>query len=149
MKTPFHSVDYTERFAGREDPIVEVEVIVKGKAHKLPSYVDTGCDHALTISKQTADRIGLEESMRVTDQVHEVVLADGTMRGAYVYLLMLKIGGRNLEKIVSVTQPDIVLESPLSPSFELDEPLVGRGILDHYNVTFEGKSTPKRITFAE
>lgn len=148
-KAPFHCVEYTERPSrGSPDPIVEIEVVVKGKIHKLPSYVDTGCDDALGLSKKTADRIGLDESVRDTDEIQEVALADGTVRGAHIYRLQLKIGGRTLQKIVSVVDPDIVLEG-LPPSSVADEPLVGRGLIDDYNVTFEGKSNPRRITFVD
>ena len=148
-KPPFLSVEYSKRIKRKlEDPLVKLEIVVGGIAHAFVAYTDTGCDSALGISKETAERIGLT---RTTDQVHEISLADGTVVGAYLYDVTLRINGKMFQKLIPIVDHSIKVEQPRESKGEEDEeePLLGRGILDDFNVTFQAKSAPKKLLFEE
>jgi predicted aspartyl protease len=141
-KAPFLSVEYTKD-KGREDPIVDVEIIVNGKSYLIHPYADTGCDSALGISMEFAEQIGLE---KVSDEVQDLTLADGTKVGGYLYKATVKIRDRTFPNLlIPVIDPSM---KPLGKSHD-NESLLGRGLMDSYNVQFQGKSSPKKLLFED
>lgn len=147
-KKPFLSTEYTRRTDDhgdeREDPIVDLEIIANGLAHPIHAYADTGTDDALSISMKFAEDIGLK---RYSDEPTEITLADGSRRGAYPYAATIKIGDKTSDLLIFVIDP--TLRYKKSRTTLANEPLLGRGIIDDYNVLFQGKSTPKKIHFED
>lgn len=143
---PFLAVDYKKRkdeTGEREDPIVQVEIMCGSTPKVIEAYADTGCDTPLSITKEMADEMGLK---RFSDETHEVLLADGSVVGAYLYEIQLRISGKPMTKMIGVIDPSIPkIDKPSSTIAE--EPLLGRGIMDDYHVSFVGTSTPKRLVF--
>ena len=142
-KIPELSVNYTKR--EKDDPIIDLALVIDGKEHPVKAYADTGCSSALSITKRIADELGLKPENAVNDEPLEAILADGTLVGCSVYKVKMRMG--NIEKYIwlPVVDPDIKLGK--SDQEDADEPLLGREILDDFDVLFASKSNPKKLEF--
>jgi predicted aspartyl protease len=147
----FLAVPYTSRGV-REDPIVNGVLEFDGKKFDIAAYCDTGVDAALSLSADLAGKYGMVPAKRETEEPHEVMLADGKIVGAYLYKVSLTIEGRTYDSLIPVVDNSIHLlqgkESETEDS-EGDEPLLGRKIIDTFDVMFSGKSVPKSLRFEE
>ena len=123
-----------------------------GKSFEITAYCDTGCDAPLSLSSDQARRYGMVPSERASDEIHPVRLADGKIHGAYLYSASLTIEERKFPMMIPVVEEDILLpqkEKKGDETFEGDEPLIGREIMDKFDVTFAGTPSPKLLHFEE
>jgi predicted aspartyl protease len=144
-KAAIPPIPYTNR-SGYDDPLVEITLIFEGKEHKLTAYADTGCTSPLMLSKRQAAKYGFNDTNRESDEPEEFILADGSTVAAFLYSVKLIIGGREIEKVIPVIDPDYKLP-PRKKQEADDEPLLGRGVMDDYNMFFEAKCIPKTLHF--
>lgn len=144
------SINYLDRVDEegnpRNDPIVEVKICLDNEEKTVFAYADTGFDLALSLPKRIADDLELPDSAKVYET--NMINADGHPSPVYIYRLKGKIAGMEEQEIfVSVSQEDTQYEDQegvMSP----DEPLLGRNLFDRYNVSFLGKSRPRKLSIS-
>lgn len=130
-----------------DNPIVHVKLTIDGKERDFPAYADTGCSSAVVITKRLADSYGLREADSISEE-QEAILADGSKVICRLYLIPAKIGNYETSINLIVLYPDSKTLSVSASDETHDEPLLGREIMDRFDVLFAGKSNPKVITFS-
>ena len=130
-KEPFHEVEYREH-EGCLCPIVEI--IIGENEKKIPAYADTGCTSGIFVFKEQIKGIDLGD--KINDEPTPCIMADGHIIGADEYETTAEINGEKSTILVTVLDPTIKLGS-VSPK-EMT-PLLGRNLLDNFDVLFKGK----------
>lgn len=126
-------------------PLVSVTIILNGKPVNLDALADTGNSTALAIPKHLADELGFKEEDAISDEV-EVTLADGTLVACFLYRLKCQIGiEEEVERIVYVPN----MNRRVSGKSTNPKALLGRKILDSYQVVFDGTTSPKTLSFLQ
>lgn len=132
---PFHEEDYRIENSSL-CPIIDV--LVGETEKKVSAYVDTGCTSGISFIKEQIKDLDIGE--KINEDPVPVLMADGHLIGADVYLSTAKIDEGEKDILIIAVDPTKILGS--APLEKLT-PLLGRNFLDHFDVLFKGKQ--KRI----
>lgn len=131
-KKPFHEREYTKE-GERFYPILDIICGVKDSRKSLRVLADTGCDAGISLLKDHVEGIDLGE--KKNDFPLEIFVADGHVIGADWYDATVEINGEKKEIELYVIDPTEIIRSEIPSLF----PLLGRGFLDKFDVTFKGE----------
>lgn len=138
-KEPFHTKDYTYNEERKEyEPLLTVLVGSEKQKKKVVAYTDTGCTAGMYFCKSYVDEEGLTFIKKINKNPIPVGVADGHSINADLYIAICKIDGEEKPIVVCVTDPEKFFEEE-EPEIGTVAPLLGRGILDKYDVLFKGK----------
>lgn len=148
-KKPFHTKDYTyDEKKKKAEPLLEVLVGTKKKKKKVIALADTGCSTCIHFCKSYITREGLVFGKKMNKHPVPFGVADGhTINGDY-YKAICKIGKEEKEVVVSVIDPEKFFEEE-EPTIGDVMPLLGRGILNRYDVLFKGKKKEIALFYPE
>ena len=148
-KKPFHMRDYTyNKEKEKFEPLLEVYVGTKETKKKVIALADTGCGPCMHFCKAYIDKEGLVFVKKMNKTPVPFGVADGhTINGDY-YKAIFQIDGEEKEIVVSVVDPEKFFEEE-EPKIGMIEPLLGRGLLNEYDVLFKGKERKIALFHAE
>jgi len=137
-KTPFLERDYTYDEKNRQYfPILKILVGSKEFKKKISALVDTGCTTCIHLCKSYVEKEKLTLGKKINKEPVPFSVADGHAINGDLYEAICEINGKEEQVIVSVVDPERFFEE--EPKVEIIEPLLGRGILDKFDVLFKGK----------
>ena len=131
-KKPFHKVAYKQT-SNILRPLLKLECRIADNNYLFEALADTGCDTGFVLLKGQTK--GMELGENRSDTPIRVCLADGHIVNAEVYIVTIKIGGK--ERIVEllVVDPRVIGEETVEEFC----PLIGRQFLDNFDVLFHGR----------
>jgi predicted aspartyl protease len=139
-KAPFLRKDYTyNEEKGKYTPFLEVLVGTRDSKKPVIALVDTGCSPCMSLCKSYIDEQGLTFIQKMNKEPIPVGVADGHTINADSYKAICQINGEEKEIEICVIDPEKFFEEE-EPEIGTVAPLLGRGILDGYDVLFEGKN---------
>ena len=123
---------------GSPDPILDL--LVGKDKHKISAYVDTGCSTGIFVFKEQVK--GLDIGSKISSEPSPCIVADGDIIAGEEYVCSAIIGGEEKTIIITVVDPENKIGFQ-----KIDKmiPLLGRNLLDHYDVLFKGKA--KKLLF--
>ena len=137
--SPFHERKYTyDKTKKCYFPILEISVGHGKFKKKVSALVDTGCTPSVYLCKAYVEKKGIILGKKINREPHKVSVADGHKINADFYVVSLEINGKEEEVVVCVTDPVKFFEEE-ELEIEIVEPLLGRGVLDNYDIMFKGK----------
>lgn len=144
-KEPLLKKDYTyDEEHDKHIPFLEVQVGTKESKKTVTALVDTGCSPCMSLCKEFIERQEMNFIVKVNKEPVPLGVADGhTIDGDY-YKAICRIGNEEKEIIVCVIDPKKFFAEE-TPTLKEPTPLLGRGVLDEYDVVFEGKN--KKFAF--
>ncbi|HEY4675396.1 MAG TPA: hypothetical protein VIH48_05015 [Candidatus Bathyarchaeia archaeon] len=136
---PFHEKEYTYyKETNQYFPFLEVTVGSDTSRKRIVALADTGCTSCIHFCKSYVEKEGLTLGKKVNKEPIPVSVADGHIINADLYEVTCEIDGNEQKVIASVIDPEKFFEEE-KKEIEIVEPLMGRGILDNFDVTFKGK----------
>lgn len=129
---------------GKHTPLLEVLVGTKESRKPVTALVDTGCAPCMSLCKSYIVENGLTLMQKMNIEPIPLGVADGHTINADSYKAICEINGEQKEIEVDVIDPERFFVEEGSKVGSVI-PLLGRGVLDEYDVLFEGKS--KKLSF--
>jgi len=148
-KTPFLERDYTynEKY-NLYFPILEILVGSKEYKKKISALADTGCTSCIHLCKSFVEKEKLVLGKKINKEPIPFSVADGHTINGDFYEIICEIDGKEEKVIVSVIDPEKFFKEE-EPQIETVEPLLGRGILDKFDVLFKGKERKIALSHPE
>jgi len=138
-KTPFLERDYTYDEKNRlYFPVLKILVGSKESKKKISALVDTGCTSCIHLCKSYVEKEKLVLGKKINKEPVPFSVADGHTINGNLYEAICEIDGKEEEVIVSVIDPEKFFQEE-EPKIETVEPLLGRGVIDKFDVLFKGK----------
>jgi predicted aspartyl protease len=148
-KIPFLQKEYTYNEKGkRYDILLDVMVGTKESLKKVTVIVDTGCSSGMHLCKSFIDAEKLVFIKKININPIPFGVADGHTINADIYKAMCQINGKEEEILVSVVGPEKFFEEGEGTIGNI-RPLLGRNLLDKYDVLFMGKERKLAISCCE
>jgi predicted aspartyl protease len=139
-KEPLLKKDYTyNKEKNKYTPFLEVLVGTKDSKKTIVALVDTGCDPCMSLCKSYIAERGLTFIQKMNKEPIPIGVADGHTINADSYKAICQINKEEKEIEVCVIDPETFFEEE-EPEVGTVTPLLGRGILDEYDLLFEGKN---------
>lgn len=129
-RVPFYERDYDKE---NEHYCPNLEVSVGGKKTPIVALADTGCDAGISIFKENVEELGLDLGDKINTEPVRFSVADGHLIGSDVYESTVRINDEKKEILIFVVDPEILGYKP-----EKISPLIGRDLLDKFDVLFKG-----------
>ena len=137
-KIPFHTKEYTlDEKRKKFFPFLDVLVGTKESKKKISALANTGCNPCLYFFKSYVEKEGLNLGKKINKEPIPILVADGHLINADIYKVTCEIAGIEEEIEVFVADPEKYFEQE-EPEITTVKPLLGRGILDRYDVLFKG-----------
>jgi predicted aspartyl protease len=147
--TPFLQKDYTYNDERKTyDVLLEVKVGTKESLKKVTAIVDTGCSSGIHLCKSFVNTEKLVFIKKININPVPVHVADGHTINADIYKAICQMNGKEEEIIVSVIDPEKFFEEGEGTIVNV-RPLLGRDLLDKYDVLFKGKERKLAISCSE
>lgn len=131
-KAPFLEKEYTKcKELNRCCPFLEIKIGSNKKS--VIALADTGCTVGLKINlNQTSD---LDLGEKISDDPHKFLVADGHKVEAEIYKSLIHIDGEEREIEIWVVNPQKIV------GYEDKDGIIllGRGLMDNFDVMFKGK----------
>lgn len=139
QKQPFHEENYRRSDAAKGCcPLIDIRV--GASEETLLVYVDTGCTTGLALLKSQVGKLDIGN--KISDDLYTMKLANGGKIDAEIHRKTVELKGVKKEVEIKVILPETYREANDTKGFL---PLLGRGFIDHFDVTFKGKE--KKIEF--
>ena len=141
--TPFYEREYGFiKETNQYFPFIEITIGSNKSRKIILALADTGCTSCIHFCKSYIEKEGLVLGKKINKEPIPVSVADGHIINADLYETTCEIDGNKQKIIVSVIDPEKFFEEE-ETRIEIVEPLIGRGVLDNFDVIFKGKK--KRI----
>lgn len=140
-RAPLQQRDYTyddekKRFFPKLDILVGAEKSKK----PISLLADTGCTACIFLFKKHVEKEGLIFTKKMNIKPMPFLVADGHTINVDSYKAICEIDGEEKEIEVCVVDPEKIFEQDEEePKIKIPPPVIGRGILDSYDVLFKGK----------
>jgi predicted aspartyl protease len=145
LRKPFLKKDYTyDEEHDVHHPFLEVFVGTNESKKSIKALVDTGCTPCMSLCKAFIEKHEISFIQKMNKNPVSLGVADGHSINADYYKAICRINGKEKEIAVCVIDPEkFFTEEKREVSITI--PLLGRGVLDEYDVLFEGKN--KKFAF--
>ena len=139
-KKPLLEKDYTyNKERKKYKPLLEVWVGTQTSKKKVIALVDTGCTTCVHLCKAYVEKMKLVFIKKMNRESLPFGVADGHTINGDKYKAICQINGEEKEIEVSVIDPEKFFREEEQPQIKMVEPLLGRDLLDQYDVLFQGE----------
>jgi predicted aspartyl protease len=136
---PFHEREYFyDKETNQYFPFLEITIISNKSRKKILALADTGCTSCIHLCKSYVEDEGLILGEKINRDPISVSVADGHTINADLYRATCEIDGNEQEVIISVIDPERFFQEE-ETDIKMVEPLLGRGVLDNFDVMFKGR----------
>jgi hypothetical protein len=140
VKQPITTKDYTyDEKLEKYSPLLEVQVGTKDVKKPVLALIDTGCGPDMSLCRKYIERNGITLLTKMNNKPIPVGVADGHSINADYFKAVCEINGKERTIEVCVIDPEKFF-SEKTPEINETTPLLGRGVLQHYDIMFEGKN---------